>query len=146
MLYLSLKWNKTPRDFSLNQPTGPIQSLSCVVCVYLCLCHHRNPASQWTGHFWLKSISLTLTYLYTFSCLFQFQWFFKSWNFFWEVFVSLQISLPDTWHLSVSVPIWYRCYYPHMSRGSMSPNLRDFFWMKMRLLNFFVIFILWFIF
>ena len=40
--------------FSMNRPTGPIQSLSRNVrqsCVCGCLCHRGNTASGWTGDF-----------------------------------------------------------------------------------------------
>ena len=34
------------------------------VCV--CVCHHGNPASRWTGDFGSKNVSLILSYLLTF--------------------------------------------------------------------------------
>ena len=59
------------KSFSLNQPTGLIQSVitddsESSVCV--CVCHHRNPGSWWTGEFGSKSLLIKLAYLKTFLC------------------------------------------------------------------------------
>ena len=43
--------------FSLNQPTGPMQSIK-LYYPWQCISPHGNPASWWTGDFWLKSILL----------------------------------------------------------------------------------------
>ena len=41
----------------------PIQSTSGDVCLYVCMSHPGNDASQWTRDLWSKGVSLILAYL-----------------------------------------------------------------------------------
>ena len=78
--------------FSLNRPTGPIPSLSLNVRQSsVCVCHCWKPAYRWTGDFGLKSVSIILTYLWTFLDL-LFLWFFCALKCFRVFYITVQCS------------------------------------------------------
>ena len=85
-----------PLLFSLNQPSGPIQSLRRNDCkLSVCLPSNSVPlqknTSRWTGDFWSKSVSLILAYLRIFFIFFV-SIFIFCFKFFW-VQGSLQTHL-----------------------------------------------------
>ena len=76
---------------------------------WFCLTKHGgNHASWWIRDLWSKGISVILAYLYTF-------WVFP----FWIIFFCFYLFFGFVY--SWSTLLWYRCYYPHRSRDSVSP-------------------------
>ena len=67
------------------------------------VCHRGNPASSWTGDFWLKSLSLMLAYLYPFLVL---CWIFIESTLHnggvsrWGGSVPVTVGINDRWHIT----------------------------------------------